>query len=74
MLEITTGNKSSACFYTLKQAQGLYRLLTMLNIQGQWSNILTHVEDYIDISGTIDMAILVEKSYIEFLGRIIVHE
>ena len=74
MLEITTGNKSSACFYTLKQAQGLYRLLTILNIQGQWSYILKHMEDYMDISGSIDMAILVEKSYVIFLQQIIVHE
>ncbi len=74
MLEITTGDKSSACFYTLKQAQGLYRLLTLLNRDGRFDYILRNMKGYIDISGAIDVAILVDKSYIDLLGRIIVHE
>ena len=74
MLEITTGNKSSACFYTLKQAQGLYSLLLLLNRSGSWSYIIRNVKGYIDISGAIDMAILVEKPYIETLRLIIVYE
>jgi hypothetical protein len=74
MLEITTGNKSSACFYTLKQAQGLYSLLTLFNRDGSWSYILRNVKGYIDISGAIDVAILVEKAYIDALRLIIVYE
>ncbi len=74
MLEITTGDKSSACFYTLKQAQGLYKLLTLFNRDGSWSYILRNIQGYIDISGSIDIAILVEKPYIEALRLIIVYE
>jgi hypothetical protein len=74
MLEITTGDKSSACFYSLKQAQGLYRLLTLFNRDGSWSYILRNIQGYIDISGSIDIAILVEKPYIEALRLIIVYE
>lgn len=74
MLEITTGNKSSACFYTLKQAQGLHRLLTILDRIGTWSYVLRHVYDYILQDGKIDVAILINEEQLQVLRCIRIHE
>jgi VCBS repeat-containing protein len=74
MLEITTGNKSSACFYTLKQAQGLYSLLTILDRIGAWSYVLRHIHDYILQGDQIDVAILVNEEQISVLRCIMIHE
>ena len=74
MLEITTGNTSSACFYTLKQAQGLYALMTLLDRSGNWAYILRHIRDYLTLDGKIDLAILVTTEQLQLLQCITIHE
>lgn len=72
MLEITTGDKSSACFYSLAQAKGLYHLLTILDRNGEWSYVLCHIRDYIGLNASLDVGIIVSEEQISTLRCIII--